>query len=94
MCVCVCVCLSVCVCMCVCVSVCMCVCVCVCFQAVTFELRKLGTSFLHFQYTYILMISRSSLNTKVTSQGHSCLLWFLYDLILIGFRFQMCSLDS
>ena len=49
------VCVSVCLSVCVCVSVCMCVpvCVCVyvCFQAVTFELLKLGTSFsvhIHF----------------------------------------------
>ena len=53
----------------VCLSVCLyvCVSVCVSVQTITFELLKLGTSFL--AYRYILIISRSNLSIKVMGQG-------------------------
>ena len=59
----------VCVCVCVCLSVCLSIClsvhlsVCVSVQVITFEPLKVGTSFL--VPTYIFIISRSSLSTKV-----------------------------
>ena len=61
--VCLCVCVSVCVSVCpsVCLSVCLSVCVSV--QMITFEPLMIGTSFL--VHTYIFIISRSSLSTKV-----------------------------
>ena len=51
------------VCMCVCVCLCICLCVCLSVQTITFEMLKLGTSFL--VYKYILTISRPSLSMTV-----------------------------
>ena len=53
------------VCLCVCVSVCLSVCLSV--QMITFELLKVGTSFL--VHTYIFIISRSSLSTRLLDEG-------------------------
>ena len=57
------VCLSVCLCVCLSVHLSVCLSVCVSVQMITFEPLKIGTSFL--VHTYIFIISRSSLSTKV-----------------------------
>ena len=58
-----------------------CVSVCVSVQVRTFELLKLGTSFL--VYIYILIISRSGLSIKVIgSRSNEKLIFFTFLLLL------------